>query len=40
MYPFGYGLSYTDFQIDTLGVTSDEDQVQVTVNVTNTGELR
>lgn len=38
MYPFGYGLSYTDFQIDTLGVTSDEDQVQVTVNVTNTGE--
>ena len=35
-YGFGYGLSYTDFQIETLAVTADSD-VKVEVKVTNTG---
>lgn len=35
-YGFGYGLSYTDFQIDTVRVTASTD-VEVEVKVTNTG---
>lgn len=37
-YEFGYGLSYTDFDIRVLGVTADEENVTVAVNVTNTGD--
>ncbi|WP_432542041.1 glycoside hydrolase family 3 C-terminal domain-containing protein [Kineococcus sp. SYSU DK002] len=38
-YPFGYGLSYTTFRTDGLGVeVTGEDTAQVTVSVTNTGE--
>jgi beta-glucosidase len=37
-YCFGYGLSYTDFAIQTLDVTADEQRVSVTVEVTNTGK--
>lgn len=42
LYPFGYGLSYTTFDYDTLYVSADEftfsDTIQVTVRVTNTGQ--
>ncbi len=42
LYPFGYGLSYTDFEysdiaLDTTCVT--EDGVEVTATVTNVGEM-
>ncbi|MDR0433315.1 MAG: glycoside hydrolase family 3 C-terminal domain-containing protein [Bifidobacteriaceae bacterium] len=36
-YPFGFGLSYTSFDIDTLSVVGDPDQVTVSARVTNTG---
>ena len=37
LYPFGYGLNYTAFTMETLGASADEKQVSVTVKVTNTG---
>ena len=36
-YPFGYGLSYTDFGISVVDVTADADKVTVTAAVTNIG---
>jgi len=36
-YPFGFGLSYTDFAIHSAGVTLDGSRVTVKANVTNTG---
>lgn len=37
-YPFGYGLSYTDFSQEIVDYTSDEDTITMTVRVTNTGD--
>ena len=37
MYPFGYGLSYTQFAIKTDGVAFGQNRISVTVTVTNTG---
>ena len=36
-YPFGYGLSYTDFSIDTKSLWVEENKVFLQVEVTNTG---
>ncbi|WP_284292615.1 glycoside hydrolase family 3 C-terminal domain-containing protein [Luteimicrobium album] len=36
-YPFGYGLSYTDFHIDPQKVAADVDHVTVKAKVTNVG---
>ncbi len=38
-YPFGYGLSYTTFDIKTTDVTLDKTVVSVCVDVTNTGTV-
>ncbi|WP_432405394.1 beta-glucosidase [Wukongibacter sp. M2B1] len=42
-FPFGYGLSYTDFEYSNLRVSSDEfrdiDGLDVLIDVTNTGEV-
>ena len=38
-YPFGYGSSYTTFDINVQSVTADADQVTVTADVTNTGAV-
>ncbi len=40
-YPFGFGLSYTDFEICTQSVSADEEQSVFCVNITvkNTGSL-
>ena len=35
---FGYGKSYTSFDVEPLTVAADENNVSVTVNVTNTGD--
>ena len=37
-YEFGYGLSYTNFDVVTDSVTADGDKVTVTATVTNTGD--
>lgn len=36
-YPFGFGLSYTSFALECVGVAKDDDKANVTVNVSNTG---
>ncbi|WP_109123475.1 glycoside hydrolase family 3 C-terminal domain-containing protein [Dyella sp. C11] len=37
LFPFGYGLSYTQFKHDGLKVDAHGNQLQATVNVSNTG---
>ena len=37
LYPFGFGLSYTAFSIETLAFSRQEDRTDLTVRVTNTG---
>lgn len=39
LYPFGHGLSYTDFAYSGLGVSADGGEVTVSVTVTNTGDV-
>nr|MCR4674966.1 glycoside hydrolase family 3 C-terminal domain-containing protein [Lachnospiraceae bacterium] len=39
IYPFGYGLSYTDFEQKITNVTEDDTSITITVNVTNTGDV-
>jgi len=38
-FPFGFGLSYTNFEYKTLSVTEQGDNVVVRVGVTNTGSV-
>ena len=39
-YPFGYGLSYTTFEIEPKGFVSDEEKAVITCTVTNTGAYK
>lgn len=39
MYPFGYGLSYTEFDWTVDSFESDGENITVKVNVTNTGDV-
>ncbi len=38
VYPFGYGLSYTDFDIETLSAEDAGGQIRLNVKVTNVGK--
>lgn len=38
-YPFGYGLSYTTFDVQTVSAEETDGQISVRVHVTNTGRL-
>ena len=38
MYPFGYGLSYTEFEWDVRSYSSDDKSISVEVEVTNVGD--
>ena len=37
IYPFGYGLSYTDFKQEIIDVKKDNDEINIDVKVTNIG---
>ncbi len=39
VYPFGYGLSYTEFNWDNYSTVWDGDTCTITVDVTNTGDV-
>ncbi|WP_052400572.1 glycoside hydrolase family 3 protein [Oceanobacillus jeddahense] len=39
LYPYGYGLSYTDFEWDVVGQNFTDDIIEVEVEVTNTGNI-
>ncbi|EGW31177.1 beta-glucosidase [Spathaspora passalidarum NRRL Y-27907] len=39
LFPFGFGLSYTNFEFSNLHVTSDEENVYATVHVSNVGKV-
>lgn len=38
IYPFGFGLSYTDFEIQTKDLAVTEDEIKIKVEVTNLGQ--
>ncbi len=38
-FPFGHGLSYTTFEYSDLKITTENDRVNITVKVTNTGAV-
>ena len=38
LFPFGYGLSYTDFSVKFIGAENDGEKVKVSFNVDNIGE--
>lgn len=38
-YPFGYGLSYTGFEMSDLNLSQENDSIEVSLTVTNTGQV-
>ncbi|MBS3991455.1 MAG: glycoside hydrolase family 3 protein [Erysipelothrix sp.] len=39
LYPFGFGLSYTEFKIETVSTKFENNTVVLNIDVTNTGEV-
>ncbi len=39
LFPFGYGLSYTSFEISASSISVRESEAQISFNITNTGSL-
>ncbi len=39
LYPFGYGLSYSDFEYSNLNLTSDNKKIRLTVNIKNLSKI-
>ena len=37
-YPFGHGISYTDFEYSSAAVTLEKDSIQISVQIQNTGK--
>ena len=40
LFPFGYGLSYTDFKIECKEIKNDEDEFTIRTKVTNVGKFK
>ncbi len=38
-YPFGFGLSYTDFKFDNINATEENGKIKITLAVTNVGDV-
>ena len=38
-YPFGYGISYTDFDMSAMEITTDDSAIEVGITVKNIGEV-
>ena len=38
-FPFGFGLSYTDFELECVSCKKEENKIKVTVNVSNKGAI-
>ena len=38
LYPFGYGLSYTDFRYDNISCVESDEELKITCDVTNCGK--
>ena len=38
-YPFGFGLSYTDFEISDISASADDENVYIKAKVTNVGKI-
>lgn len=39
LYPFGFGLSYSDFEYSELNMETVDDQISIQMNIKNTGEF-
>lgn len=39
LYPFGFGLSYTDFEIETQNVTKKDNRISAMITVANVGDV-
>ena len=39
LFPFGYGLSYTKFEIDNLNILNEKSEIEITVKVKNVGKF-
>ena len=39
LYPFGYGLSYTSFDISKISLTNEKDEIKIKVKVKNEGDF-
>ena len=39
LFPFWFGLSYTDFKLDFIGINNNKDEIELKVKVTNVGSF-
>jgi beta-glucosidase len=40
LFPFGFGLSYTQFDLQYVEIKNNKDEITIRVKVTNTGSVK